>query len=366
VNQGSAKMLVMMVVAAVVAATAGALLLLDRQESMVLKVFIAGSLAEPFASMPDGTDLESLFEASHPGVDVQVVSGGSVDMIKRVSGLNQTCDVIAVADYSLIPSMMINATPRTADFCIEFARNSMAIAYTNDSAHADEIDQNNWYQVLRMPDVKFGMSNPNDDPAGYRAQMLLLLAEQYYGDPWIYDDLVLNNTNFLGVVRDSINGTYTVEVPSNVEVTNTDKLMIRSAEVDLTSALESGAIDYLFIYQSVAERHAGSGERYLELPRQVNLNDTAYASSYSKMRVKQFADSPDPEKTKVVKGVPIVYGVTIPRNSQNPGLAEEFIAMLLGEQGREVMRNAGQEPIAPAHAGYWKNAVPESLRDLVG
>lgn len=364
-NQTTRIVLTAGIISALVAATLGALLFLSRDERVVLKVFTAGSLSEPFASMPEGQDLSSIFEKSHPDVDVQVVSGGSADMIRRVTGLNQACDVLAVADYSLIPLMMINATPKAASFCIEFARNSMVIAYTNRSAHAGEISQSNWPQILRQPDVKIGMSNPNDDPCGYRTQMLLVLAELYYNDTWLYDDLILNNTNFLGVKYDAVNDTYTVGIPSTVEVTNTSKLMIRSAEVDLTSALESGAIDYLFIYQSVAERHADSGELYLELPREINLNDTAPELNYSKVRVEQFADSTSANKTKMVAGGPIVYGVTIPLNSEHPELAQEFVALLLGNAGQAVMRNAGQEPIMPAHAGYWKSEVPPSLRDLV-
>ena len=365
VNQKTLKILAGLIVAAVVVAAASVFYVMSRNENVVLKVFAAGSLSEPFSYMEDGRDLKTIFEEAHTNVEVQVTSGGSADMIRRVTGLNQTCDVLAVADYSLIPSMMINATPKTADYCIEFARNSMILAYTNQSAHHEELNQSNWYDILRMPGVKFGFSNPNDDPAGYRSQMVMLLAEAYYNDSWIYEDLVLNNTNIIGVTYDAANGTYTANVPSTLTVSNTDKVMVRSAEVDLTSSLEAGSIDYLFIYESVSIRHASSGERYLELPREINLNDTAFSSNYSKVRVKQFADINDPNKTKVVKGGPIVYGVTIPLNSEHPDLAIEFVKMLVGAEGQDVMENAGQEPISPAHAGYWLQSVPPEIRELV-
>lgn len=353
------------IVGLMIVAATGLVILTQSGEEIVLKVYTAGSLAEPFSNMDGGEDLESIFESLNEDVDVQVTSGGSADMIRRVTGLNQTCDVLAVADYSLIPSMMINVTPKAADFCIQFARNSMTLAYTDQSAHSSELTEDNWYDILRMPDVKFGFSNPNDDPAGYRAQMVLLLAELHYGDEDIYDDLVLANTNMLGVVYDAINGTYTVSVPSELTVTNTDKLMIRSAEVDLTSALEMGSIDYLFIYESVALRHASSGERYLELPREINLNDSAYESLYSKVRVKQFADSTDASKIKTIAGSPIVYGLTIPHNCAHFDLAIEFVKLVLGERGQAVMTAAGQEPIWPGYAGYWRREVPEELMSFV-
>ncbi|MGQ9588406.1 MAG: tungstate ABC transporter substrate-binding protein WtpA [Thermoplasmata archaeon] len=366
-NLRTLRMVVTLAVCAAVIVSAVGLYLVStgNRWTVVLKVYTAGSLAEPFDNMPEGEDLETLFEGSHHGVDVQVTSGGSADMIRRITGLHQTCDVLAVADYSLIPSMMINATPKTAGFSIQFAKNSMVIAYTNRSAHHEELTADNWFNILRMPDVKFGFSNPNDDPAGYRAQMVMLLAQMHYGDWNIYEDLVLDNTNMLGVTHDASNGTYTVEVPSVLTVTETDRVVVRSAEVDLTSALEFGSIDYLFIYESVARRHASSGERYLELPAQINLNDTAFASLYSKVRVRQFADSTNASKIKIVNGSPIVYGVTIPGTSEHPDLAAEFVAMLLGETGQEVMEEAGQEPIVPACAGYWKPEVPDALQQLV-
>lgn len=359
------KILAAVIVVVIVAASASLLFLFSNTEKTVLKVYTAGSLSEPFNAMENGQDLKTLFESEHPNVEVQVTSGGSADMIRRVTGLNQTCDVLAVADYSLIPSMMINVTPKAANWVVQFARNSMIIAYTNLSHHHDEINQSNWFDILRMSDVKFGFSNPNDDPAGYRAQMVMLLAQQYYGDSWIYSDLVLNNTNMLGVSHDTVNSTYTVNVPSVLEATNPDKVMIRSAEVDLTSALEAGSIDYLFIYDSVAKRHATSGEHSLELPRQINLNDTTYTASYTKVRVKQFADSTNASMIKLVKGGPIVYGVTIPKNSEHPDLAIAFVKMLLEQDGVSIIENAGQEAIVPAHAGYWKSQVPEELQALV-
>ena len=353
------------VVVLLVAAGSVAAFVMMQPKKTVLTVFTAGSLSEPFSDMTGGQDMKAKFEKAHPNVVVQVTSGGSADMIRRITDLNQTCDVLAVADATLIPRNMINVTKSCANFSIQFARNSMIIAYTNHSAHRDIINATNWFDVLRMPDVKFGFSNPNDDPAGYRAQMVMKFAELYYNDSTIYQDLVLNNTNMIGVTHDIANGTYTIKVPSDLTVTNTSKVMVRSAEVDLTSALELGSIDYLFIYESVASMHASSGERILQLPTNINMNSTAYASFYGKVRVIQFADSTDASKIVTVKGSPIVYGVTIPANCRNPTLAVEFVQMLLGQDGQATMKAAGQEPIVPGYAGYWKSKVPEGLQSYV-
>jgi molybdate/tungstate transport system substrate-binding protein len=358
------KILAVVIVAVIIVGAVGVYYLTLPKEKTILTVYTAGSLNQPFSDM-SGQDLKAKFEKENPNVEVQVTSGGSADMIRRVTDLNQTCDVLAVADYGLIPQMMINVTNPTADFSIQFARNSLILAYTNHSAHSDIINASNWYNVLRMSDVKFGFSSPNDDPAGYRSQMCLMLSELYYNDSSIYQDLVLNNTNMIGVTHDVTNDTYTIQCPSNLTVTNTNKVMIRSAEVDLTSALELGSIDYLFIYESVAYLHASSGERFLKLPQQVNLNNTAYASLYSKIRLTQFADNTNASKIKTVKGSAIVYGVTIPFNALHHDLAVKFIKMLLSVDGQATMTYAGQEPIVPAYAGEYKAAVPEELQSSV-
>jgi len=364
-NLRTIKIIAILTVVAVALASASSLLLSGKGDKIVLKVYTAGSLSEPFGNMENEEDMETIFETANPNVDVQVTSGGSADIIRRVTGLGHVCDVLASADFSLIPSMMINATPKMADFVIKFARNSMVLAYTNQSEFHEEINSTNWYEILKRDDVKFGFSNPNDDPCGYRAQMVILLAEQYYDDDRIYEDLVLNNTNMLGVEYDELNDTRTLNVPSELLVTDTDKIMMRSAEVDLTNALETGSIDYLFIYESVAYRHASSGERYIRFPAEINLNDTSHASSYAKIRVRTFADSENASKSKIIVGKPIVYGITIPSTAVYPELAMEFIRMVLTEDGQGVMSNAGQKPIVPGHAGYWKEAVPEGIRGLV-
>lgn len=345
------------------ATVATTILLYASGGTTILKVFTAGSLSEPFNHMQDGEDFEAIFESMHPAVDVQVVSGGSAEMIRRITDLDQSCDVLAVADYSLIPLMMINSSKRTADFVLQFAKNSIVIAYTDQSLYSDEINSSNWMDILRRPDVKFGFSNPNDDPCGYRTQMVMLLAERFYNDTAIYDDLVMNNTNIENVT--TVGEVTSISIPTDLAVTNSDKLMIRSAEVDLTSALEAGSIDYLFIYESVAIRHTSSGVRYVELPREINLNETALSGLYEKVKVIQFADNANSSKVKTVVGGPIVYGITIPRNAEHPELAIEFLKLLIGEEGQRVMRNAGQEPMVPAVAGYWRESVPAELRDEV-
>ncbi len=318
----------------------------SQEEKTTLTVFHAGSLSIPLE------EAEKEFEASHPGVDVQLEAAGSVDTIRKVTELNRSCDVLASADYSLIKSMMMDGG--YADWYIQFAVNKMVIAYTNQSFGHEDINGTNWYSIMRGEGTKIGFSSPNDDPCGYRAMMVTVLASDYYGEPNLFNDLIGNHT----AITVQKNGTdSTVTVPADDSLNPDDHIMIRPKETDLMAALESGDIDYLFIYQSVATQHASSGVRFLSLPPEIDLSDTDYTSNYSTVKVHK-------ANGDISTGKPIVYGLTIPKNAQNRELAVEFISLLIGEQGQTIFRSAGQPPVVPAVASNVQE-VPEALRGQV-
>ncbi|MFP4170751.1 MAG: tungstate ABC transporter substrate-binding protein WtpA [Methanomassiliicoccales archaeon] len=305
-----------------------------------LYVYHAGSLTIPF------DELGQRFEEDHPGVDVRREAAGSVATVRKVTDQGKEPDVVGLADYSLIPDMMYE---EYADWTVQFAKNRMTLAYTDQSAYKDEINQTNWYQVLLREDVKFGFSNPNDDPCGYRSQMVTLLAEDHYQNDSIYDDLIERHT---AIRADG----YNITVPSSNDLdVDTSKIMVRSAEVDLMSALEAGEIDYLFIYQSVASQHHGVS--YLNLPEAIDLSSIDYADEYGKVTLTRASGDTS-------TGKPIVYGVTIPSTSKNHDLAVEFLELLLGPEGQGVMEDMGQPPIVPPTTDNI-DAMPSPLQSLV-
>jgi molybdate/tungstate transport system substrate-binding protein len=315
----------------------------EMQDITVLKIFHAGSLTVPFE------ELEAKFEELHPGVDVQREPAGSAACIRKITELGSEADILASADYNLIPKMMM---PDFADWYVAFAKNQIVLAYTDDSKYSDEINQDNWYDILRRPDVVYGFSNPNDDPCGYRTQMVTQMAETYYNDDQIYDDIMAAN---VAMTVSAENGTYTIKVPASEAINpNTDKVMVRSMEVELSSALEMGEIDYFYIYRSVAVQH---GFKFVELPPQIDLSSIEYADTYKKVQL-EMADG------NVVIGTPIVYGITVPKNAPQPELGVDFVEFLLGEEGQNVFNENGQPPIVPAITNDL-NKVPAKLVPLV-
>lgn len=288
----------------------------DKQE---LVIFHAGSLAVPFR------DVSAAFNRKYPGVVVKAEAAGSRDSARKISDLGRPCDVLGSADYEVIADLLM---PMFADFNISFATNELAIAYTDKSRLADRINSKNWYDVLLRDDVSFGRADPNRDPCGYRTMMLFHLAEKHYKKPGLAKRLAQKHgTRF-----------------------------IRPKETDLLALLESGEIDYLFIYRSVIKQH---GLKLLRLPDRINLSSPKHAGFYKQAQVSVTGTKPG--EMTVLRGAPIIYSVTIPKNSPNRKMAEAWVALLLSSEGRRIMEKNGQKALAPAIADDY-DKLPASLR----
>ena len=284
-----------------------------------LIVFHAGSLAVPLGKVSD------LFERQNVGVTVKSESAGSRDSARKICNLHRACDVFASADYRVIENLLI---PEYAGFNIRFATNEMAIAFMPKSKFAEEITTDNWTEILQRPGVILGRADPNRDPCGYRTVIVLELAEKHYKVPGLANKLLGQGQRY-----------------------------IRPKETELLALLESGEIDYIFIYRSVAEQH---GIRLLRLPDEVNLGSTAMNDFYRTASVKISGRKPGEFITR--RGEVITYSVTIPNDSPNRHAAEAYVRLLLSPAGQEIFRANGQTPISPAQVdnydGLPSNEIP--------
>ena len=284
-----------------------------------LVIFHAGSLSVPFSR------IAAAFEKENPGVKVEREAAGSRTCARKITDLKRPCDVMASADYTVINRLLI---PGYASWNIRFASNEMVIAYRPDSAYSDKINAGNWYRIMQREDVSIGRSDPDSDPCGYRSVMTCKLAEIYYGKP--------------GLAR---------------RLLEKDLRNLRPKETDLLALLETGEIDYLFIYRSVARQH---GLKFVILPDEINLKNPKYGDFYSRVEVKISGKTPGTFITK--KGAPMVYGLTIPKNAPEPELAAGFVSFLLDpEKGMKIMESSGQPSVIPSVSLTYEN-IPKPLR----
>jgi len=291
------------------------------QPSPKLPIFHAGSLTIPWAQVSQE------FNQLYPDVKILAEGAGSATTIRKVTELGRECGVVGSADYKLIPKLMF---PDYTDWYIIFASNQMVLCYTDKSQFQDEVNVNNWYEILQRNGVKYGRADPDQDPCGYRTLMLWQLAEAHYQVPELYHNLV-----------------------------SAEGDTVRAKSVDLIALLESGDLDYAFEYLSVAVQH---GLKYVALPDEINLSSDEFKDFYATAKVE--ISGKEPGQTITLSGAPISYAVTIPRNFPEQELAIVWVDFLLCDRGMTIMEANGQPPIKPVITND-ESKLPERLKKYV-
>jgi molybdate/tungstate transport system substrate-binding protein len=286
-----------------------------------LVIFHAGSLSVPVRELSDA------FMKENPGVTVLTEAAGSLHSARKITDLGRTCDIMLSADHFVISSMLI---PEYASWNIRFATNEIVIAYRRESAYSSIFREDNWADILLKEDVIIGRADPDADPCGYRTVFAARLAEEYYGRPGLADSLLGKDTEY-----------------------------IRPKEVDLVALISSGVIDYMFQYRSVAVQH---GFPFLELPAEINLSSPEMTEHYT--GVSYMIPGEEPGMRTEVHGDYISYSGTVLDRAPQKELAMSFFEFMLSEEGRQIFRECGQDPLTPAVADD-PDAVPSSLRKFI-
>ncbi len=274
-----------------------------QDDSSSLYIIHAGSLTLPVREMVRE------FKQEHPGVDVFTEAWGSKAGARRIMDIETRADVFLSADYMVIENMLM---PKHATWYYPFATNELSIVYTPKSRHASEINANNWPDILLRPDVKYGRSNPDQDPCGVRSVLALQLAEAYYGRVGLANTLLKK-----------------------------DNEHIRPKETDLIALLEVNQLDYIFLYKSLAIQH---GLSILELPDSINLGNFDLNHWYSWAQTQTLGGRPGEYITEF--GEAMVYGMTIPHKSTNPDMAMQFIGFVRDpKKGGQILQRLGQTPL---------------------
>jgi molybdate/tungstate transport system substrate-binding protein len=310
-----------------------------------LNVCHAGSLGAAFA------EVEESFKAQHPGVSVADVSGGSVALARRLASGDLECDVFAPADYLDIDRMLKPAG--IAAYTAVFARGRMVLAYLATDPNASGVASAgdfrppalipdaspDWYRKLLAPGVRVGGAHPFLDPGGYRAHMILELAQRHYGVPNLYNALLEH---------------YAV-IPA-------------AGRGDAGPAL-GREFNFQFSYEHSAAAAAkrDPAYRYVRLPDRIDLsasnNETYYAQTSVTMPGLGSAGAPS---SVTIPASRAAWGLTIIKKNANQDNALAFAALVLGPIGTAALNAHGPVPVTPAivSAEDYK-LLPSTLRALV-
>jgi molybdate/tungstate transport system substrate-binding protein len=234
-----------------------------------------------------------------------------------------TADLVALPTDLFSRALMPTRTP----WYVRFARDRIVLAYGDSSPGAATIDSTNWWKVLQRRGVRIGRVDPAAGPAGYRALLVMALAESHYDQPRLAATLR----------RASPAAT------------------MRPNEAALVSGLDSLDLDYIWTHESTAR---AARLHYLRLPAEIDLGEPADSALYAAAEVvvplmaadtaRRVAkrdttrDSVESSTVDTVRmhGAPILYGISILNDASSPRHAERFLRYLFSDAGRRVLESA--------------------------
>lgn len=264
-----------------------------------MEILTAGVLAQPLRMAADS------FAALHGRLPARLEAAGSLEAVRRVTELHRTPDVLAVADADLIERLMDTTY---ATWHVTLAGDRMVLAYTPRSRGADSVSAENWPTVITDDGVMVGRSDPDRDPAGYRALLAMKLAERHLQQPGLAARL-----------RE-----------------HAPERLVRPRSAELVALLQAGEVDYAWMYESMAST---AGLSFVRLPDAVDLGNPALEFTYIADSVTVAGMAPG--DTLVINGRPIRLALTIPEGAPHAEEGAEFVAWLLGDEGRRVLEGAG-------------------------
>lgn len=249
-----------------------------------------------------------------------------LDTLPSLAPLTHTpredADIVAVSTTVLRSRFL--ATNR-ATWSFPFARNRVVLAWTDSSQRAADIDSASWRRILARRTTRTGRADPQRSALGVHTVLAMQLAEQELDDRGL--------AKRLGTAR-----TYL----------SPDSLL---------AALRDNRVDVIWTYESVAR---AAELRWLNLGDRVDLGDDAEADIYGTVSTvvvhiaspdsaatqDSTAPAPAPDSLRI-RGVPLRYALTIPRQSLNLSAAERFVRFLFSPDGQRILRGGAFEMIDP-------------------
>lgn len=227
--------------------------------------------------------------------------GGSNALANQIKGKLRQGDVFISANPRVNADLMGASNGDWVSWYIAFAQSPLVIGYNPSSRFAADFKTKPWYQVLSEPGVRIGRTDPKLDPKGVLTLQLMQKAEAFYNSPELSQHVLGRPDN-----------------PAQV-----------LPEETLVGLLQSGQLDVGFFYSTET---VDAKIPAIDLPAEITPR--------------------------------AVYTVTVLHNSPNPAGANQFVSFLLGDQGREVLKEHGLALQNYDLSGA-ANAVPPEVRSLL-
>ena len=296
---------------AIALATASHARLADADSLAPLQVAYAGSMG----SMMDGAMREAV--AKSLGAELRGRAQGSTGLANLIVAGSIRPDVFIAVTPG--PMRIVLKAGKAAK-AIPVARTAMVIAYSPRSrfaplfAHADQADAKPWWQILEMPGLRFGRTDPNTDPQGLNIIFTMQLAATYYKQPGLAAKILGPQIN-----------------PEQI-----------FQEPEVMARLQAGQLDASSAYKT---QPAAMGLPFLSLPDPINLGDAAMEPQYRIAEVTLNGKSFHP--------APLVFYAAVLNDAPAPALAKRFVEWLSGPEARAIFASyhyddpGGAAPLIP-------------------
>jgi molybdate/tungstate transport system substrate-binding protein len=235
-----------------------------------------------------------------------------VDMRGRASGSDALANLIAGG--SITPDVFVPVTPGPMTTVLKagkavrgvpFARTEMVIAYSSKSKYADAFTVQPWYEVLQMPGLRFGRTDPATDPQGRNIIFTLQLAEAYYKLPGL-------STKILG------------------EPTNASQIF---AEPTVEARLQSGELDAASAYRI---QPGPFGLPFITLPDDINLGNESMHAQYAQATLELNGKTYHPQA--------LVYYASALTNAAHPAQAAAFVQWFSSDEAQAILKQFSYDP----------------------
>lgn len=234
-------------------------------------------------------------------------------------------DVVAISS-TILSHRLIDV--ERASWSLPFARNRVVLAWTDSSRRAADIDSSTWRRIIVRRDTRVGRVDPARAAMGVNTLLAMQLAESHLGEKGLARRL------------------FAASPAKNIFPTPDS----------LVAALRAHTLDVVWTYESVARE---AGLRWLNLGAPIDLGDAGASARYDSASTIVTVSRPAPDSTAdstarvaavdsfVVRGEPLHYALTIPRESANLALAERFVRFLFSTDGQRILRTGTFDLIDP-------------------
>ena len=274
-----------------------------------VNVLSAGSLARTFED-----HVGPAFEAETE-LDLHGEYYGTNAVMRMVTEGTKHPDVIVSADATLLRDRL---SPAVADWDIEFAANSLGIAYNPDTAFGRRLDDSKpWYDLARSTEEgNLAISDPELDPLGYRAMQAFDLAEAEHD---------------LDGFREAM----------------AQRVYEEPEEPQLLAGVETGSRVGAVVYRNMAIDH---GLPFFEFSDAYNFADPERRAAYAEATY-TFEDG------ETIEGRPIRYNLTVPSDADNREAGHHLVQYILDNPSLLDKAGLTVGEAFPRAAG----AIPEAI-----